>query len=94
MKWRDVTTYSQSAVIIIPKIWELKLTFVTIAIHRHIDYMPDVWLATCDKLGMSNILLKNTDIRLAQIEALAGINLWIDRISQDIKTVLKGEQTT
>jgi hypothetical protein len=48
MKWKDISSFSKSDKSKTPKTFELQVSGLKIAVHRHIHYSPDVWLLSCE----------------------------------------------
>jgi len=70
MKWKDITTYSQSFTERIPDEWEMRTGLFRICVHRHVNYSPNIWLLTCEPFFYRKELPRK-DIARAKTYAVA-----------------------
>lgn len=87
IKWKDVSSYSQTDKEREPKAYEVRVGFFRLVVHRHIHYPKTTWLASCDLF--SNMSLSNTNINSAKEEALQMLKIRLTQSLSAIESVME-----
>ena len=66
------------------KVWAIKLKYLKISVHRHIDFEKDEWLCSCYQLQVINKLLKSKNIISAKNEAINYLTKITHRYYKDL----------
>ena len=67
---------------------EIRLGTCRITVHRHIDYPPDVWLASCHPGLFSQIELASKDLGEAKCQAKAKLQVMLEAALKDIRGIV------
>lgn len=76
-KWRDRTRSGKTTES------ELKINSVTVSVHHHKSFSPDLWFLSCENMFISMKRLKSKDLDLAKLEA-------VQLVSSAFEKVVKG----
>ena len=70
--WKDVSSWSRGETDRAePKTWEARIGMFRLAVHRHIHYPPDTWLASCQPDVLDKLELSSKKADEAKREAVA-----------------------
>lgn len=72
------------------KIHTIIIKNMKVSVHKHVNHPDDVWLLSCNDLGILRKVLENRDLRCAKGEALGYV---LDKLSE-IQSEVKGEMQT
>lgn len=67
---------------------QMNVGILSIILHRHIAYAPDVWLLSCN-FGIGSWSLESKELEKAKIEALRMVHAEISKINDALTEVLK-----
>ncbi len=72
--------------------WTTHIGRFRLVVHRHIDYDPDQWLASCHPSVLDKVPLASKDIAEAKCQAVAKLQVICEEAIRDIveQTVVKG----
>jgi len=74
--WTDVSSWSRGETDRAePKAWEARIGMFRLAVHRHIHYPPDTWLASCQPDVFDKLELKSKGVFEAKCEAVAKLKV-------------------
>lgn len=84
--WEDTSRFSSTEKDRAPNQWTVEIDgVITIVIHRHKEYAPDIWLCSCQEIGMDAHELRNKPTELAKFEAVRVVHDWLDERLQAIR---------
>jgi hypothetical protein len=64
-----------------------------LTVHRHIDYPPDVWLASCT-IFFNKCVMQSKDLDGAKKEAMDKLRKMLKKTIEDLNKAIKNAETT
>lgn len=80
LKWKDMTSYSRSDTVRVPRVWEADLGVCRIVVHR-LHGVSDVWFLSCRELRIDSVALGSITVEQAQHEGLVYVRETVHRLS-------------
>lgn len=77
VKWEDTSSWSDfdsKEVRAVPKSWTARIGRFRLTVHRHIQYEPDQWLASCPGV-FECVELASKDVEQAKVQAVAKLQV-------------------
>lgn len=81
--WKDVTTERGKS----GQAWRFKIGDLTISLHHHIHYPPQMWFVSCYALGIEKKEVGEIDVEEAKDKAVRIVAARLKKLSDDIAKI-------
>lgn len=84
LEWKDSSSWSKADVDRTPKSWTTHIGRFRLVVHRHRDYEPDQWLATCYPDVFRQFELASRDVDEAKYQAVAKLQIICEDVIREV----------
>ena len=84
IEWKDTSSWCNSDVDRTPNSWTTHIGRFRLVVHRHRDYEPDQWLATCYPDVFCQFELSSKDVDEAKCQAVAKLQCICEDVIREV----------